>query len=205
MIKNVIFDFGQVMIQYKPHLMADKYIDDPRDRELIYEVIFDRCYWDPLDDGSITDEEIVEACKERLPERLHSIIPKIYYNWVYNLPEMPGMNKLVADLRSVYGMRVFLLSNISSYFAMHQDELPVTHLFDKCFYSAELGMVKPSSEIFTYVLNECGILPSETLFVDDSEKNVKGAMSVGINGYIFDGDAEKLRLYIDTLVEKEKK
>ena len=196
MIKNVIFDFGQVMIQYKPHLMADKYIDDDADRELIYEVVFDRKYWDPLDDGSITDEEIIEDCKRRLPERLHEVLPRIYWNWVYNLPHTRGMTELVSELRSRYGVRVFLLSNISSYFASHADELPVTHLFERCFYSSPLGMIKPSADIFRYVLTECGLAAEETLFVDDSEKNVRGAEAVGISGYLFDGDADKLRDYI---------
>ena len=204
MIKNVIFDYGQTMIQYKPHLMADKYIEDDADRELIYKVVFDRLYWDALDDGSITDEEIVEDCKRRLPERLHSIIPKMYYNWVYNLPEMPGMYELVADVRAKYGMRTFLLSNISSYFAEHSRDLPEMNLFERCFFSAEMGVIKPNREIFDRVLSECGILPDETLFVDDSEKNIKGAEAVGIHGYLFDGDADKLRKYVEELSEGKK-
>jgi putative hydrolase of the HAD superfamily len=80
--------------------------------------------------------------------------------------------------------------------AEHADELPVTHLFERCFYSSPLGMIKPSAEIFEHVLAECALDRSETLFVDDSEKNVRGAERVGISGYIFDGDADALREYI---------
>ena len=199
MIKNIIFDYGNTIIQYKPHLMADKYLEDDADRDLIYEVVFDRLYWDALDDGSITDEEIVEACKPRLPERLHGILPKIYYNWIYNLPEIPGMYDLVSDIRSKFGMRTFLLSNISSYFAEHSGELPEMNLFEKCFFSAKMGCIKPSREIFEKVLTKCGIKAEETLFVDDSEKNIKGAEAVGIRGYLFDGDVLALRKYIEEL------
>ena len=199
MIKNIVFDFGQVMIQYKPNLMADKYIDDPSDREAIYTVLFDRAYWDPLDWRGITDEELISASKARLPERLHAILPKIYYNWIYNLPEMPGMNELVSGLRSKYGVRVFLLSNISEYFANHAYELPVMNHFDKCVFSAVAGCIKPSAEIFDYLCRECDILPEETLFIDDSEKNIKGARDFGLLGYVFDGDAEKLSLYLEKL------
>lgn len=203
MIKNVVFDFGQVMIQYKPHLMADKYIDDEKDRELIYEVVFDRAYWDPIDSGSITDEEIVQDCKRRLPKRLHQCAEKMYYNWVYNLPEMPGMNELVSYIRREYGVRIYLLSNISSYFADHADELPVTHLFDRCFYSSPLGVTKPNREIYDLVCSECDILPEETLFIDDSEKNINGALAAGWQGYVFDGDAKKLREYLDSVLGKK--
>ena len=200
MIKNVVFDFGQVMIQFKPSLMADKYIEDVRDREEIYTVLFDRLYWDPLDWNGITDEELLAAARERLPERLHPILPKIYYNWIYNLPEMPGMNKLVSEIRQKYGVHVFLLSNISEYFARHAYELPVMNHFDKCIFSATAGCIKPSAEIFDYLCRECDIEPRETLFIDDSEKNIKGACDFGILGYVFDGDVEKLSKYLDKLL-----
>lgn len=202
MIRNVIFDYGNTVIQYKPCLMADKYIDDDKDRALIYEVVFDRLYWDALDDGSITDEEIIEACKKRLPERLHGVLPRIYYNWIYNLPEIPGMYSLISEIRRKYGVRIFLLSNISSYFAEHAYELPEMNHFERCFFSAEMGCIKPSREIFERVIGECGIDPCETLFVDDSEKNIKGAEAVGIHGYLFDGDVLGLRKYIEEIFEK---
>ena len=200
MIKTVVFDFGNVMIQYKPCLMADKYIDDDADRELIYEVVFDRAYWDPLDDKTITDEEIVRQCKLRLPERLHASAEKMYYNWLYNLPEMPGMFELVSHIKREYGVRTVLLSNISEYFALHADELPATHLFDRCFYSATLGTLKPEREIYDLVCRECGILPDETLFIDDKAVNIEGARMAGWHGYVFDGDVAKLRRYLDDIL-----
>ena len=203
MIKNVVFDYGQTMIQYKPHLMADKYIDDDKDRELIYEVVFDRLYWDALDVPSITDEEIVEDCKRRLPPRLHASVEKMYYNWIYNLPEMPGMYELVAYIRQRYGVKVYLLSNISLYFAAHADELPATHLFDRCFYSSPLGVMKPNREIFDLVCRECDILACETLFIDDNEKNIKGARDAGWHGYVFDGDSASLREYLDQILSEK--
>ena len=66
-----------------------------------------------------------------------------------------------------------------------------------------MGCIKPSREIFERVLSECGILADETLFVDDSEKNIKGAEAVGIHGYLFDGDPTKLQKYIESLAEEK--
>ncbi|MBQ7363525.1 MAG: HAD family phosphatase [Clostridia bacterium] len=202
MIKNLIFDFGQVMIKYKPTLMAAKYIDDPEDEPLINEVLFDRLYWDRLDDGSITDEEIIEAARARLPERLHSVLPTIYYNWIYNLPEVEGMNALVADLRHRYGVGLYLLSNISEYFADNADEIRALRLFDRCFFSAKMGMTKPDPEIFLAVCRELGIEPSETLFIDDNARNIAGARSAGLEGYLFDGDAKKLGRYLEEVLTR---
>ena len=111
-IKNVVFDFGQVIVRFEPSYMVGRYVSDEADAALLEEVIFDRLYWDKLDRGDITDEEVMRACRERLPERLWSLADKIYYNWIYNIPEIEGMRELVTKLRDEKGMRVFLLSNI---------------------------------------------------------------------------------------------
>ena len=177
--------------------MAAKYIDNREDEEAICEVLFDRLYWDALDDGTITDEEIIEASKKRLPERFHAILPKIYYNWIYNLPEVEGMNALVARLRSRYGVGLYLLSNISEYFADNDEEIRALRLFDKCFFSAKMGLIKPDPEIFLAVCRDLSIKPEETLFVDDNAKNTEGARKAGLMTYLFDGDAKKLERYID--------
>ena len=201
MIKNIVFDYGNVMIRFEPSYMVGRYVSDKDDAELLARVVFDRLYWDALDDGSITDEEIIEAVKQRIPERLWAVAEKIYYNWIYNLPEVDGMNALVDHVKNVLGARVFLLSNISVYFAEHAHERHELAPFEKCIFSAAVGHVKPNADMFEYLCRECGIEPSETLFVDDSEKNIRGAEAFGIKGYLFDGDSAKLRGYIDSLFE----
>ena len=199
MIKNVVFDYGNVMIRFEPFYMVGRYVSNADDIKLLSEVIFDRLYWDALDDGSITDEEIVEAVKKRIPERLWRVSEEIYYNWMYNLPEIDGMNELVRHVKRDLGARVFLLSNISTYFADHAHEKHELDIFEKCIFSAAVGHTKPNADMFEYLCRECGIKPEETLFVDDSEKNIKGAEAFGIKGYLFDGDSARLKTYIDSL------
>ena len=196
MIKNVVFDFGQVMIHYEPKYMVGKYVTDESDAALLETVVFDRLYWDKLDSGTITDREVVENSCARLPERLHAVAETIYYNWIYNIPEIDGMRDLVQDIKESFGVRVFLLSNISKYFAEHADEIPVLKEFEACIFSAVCGYVKPDRAIFQHLCHECNIQPNETVFIDDNENNIKGAQAFGIQGYLFDGNAEKLRKYL---------
>ena len=197
MIKNVVFDFGQVMVRFEPSYMVGRYVDDKDDAALLEEVVFDRLYWDKLDSGDISDDEVIFACRERLPERLWQVAEKIYFNWIYNLPEIEGMRELVRYIKKTYGVRVLLLSNISTYFAEHADEIDVLREFEACVFSAVIGKVKPSADIFEYVCQKYGMLAEETVFVDDNPNNIKGAQSVGITGYLFDGDADKLKAYLD--------
>ena len=195
MLKNVVFDFGQVLVRFDPSYMVGQFVTDKEDAALLSEVLFDRLYWDRLDAGTITDSKVVEDSCRRLPERLHAVARDIYYAWIYNLPPIDGMETLVKELKA-RGVRLLLLSNISRYFAAHAHEIPCLALFEQCFYSAVCGVIKPKAEAFMHVCNTCGIAPCDTLFVDDNAKNIAGAAACGLQGYHFDGDANALRCFL---------
>lgn len=199
MIKNIIFDFGQVLIHFDPIYMTSRYIKDESDVKIAATVIFDRLYWDKLDAGTITDEQVVEEIKKRLPRRLHEAAEQAYGNWIYNIPEIKEMRSVIESVK-VKGVRVFVLSNISRYFAEHASEISILKLVEKCIFSAVCGYTKPSREMFAYACNTYGILPEETLFIDDSEKNVAGAEAFGIKGYLFDGDVAKLNEFLNKVL-----
>ncbi len=201
-IKNVIFDFGQVLVHFEPSYMVSIYVDDADDKALLEEVVFDRLYWDRLDKGTISDEETISLIKERLPERLWNVADKIYYNWIYNIPEINGMSELLSHLKNKHGVRLFLLSNISNYFASHSMEIPILKKLDGLVMSAPIGIVKPSYEIFDHICKKYDIVPNEAIFVDDRADNIEGAIAYGINGYVFDGDSEKLKVYLDGILTK---
>ncbi|MBQ8684446.1 MAG: HAD family phosphatase [Clostridia bacterium] len=199
-IKNVVFDYGQVMIHFKPAYMVGRYVSDPADARLLEEVIFDRLYWDDLDKNAISDEAVMAACRQRLPQRLWEVADTIYYNWIYNIPPVEGMEELVVYLRQQYGVGLYLLSNISTYFADHAEEMPSVGVFDRCVLSGPLGIVKPDRAIFAHLCDTCGLIPEETLFIDDSPLNLAGAKAYGIHGYQFDGDVRKLKAYLDEVL-----
>ena len=200
MIKNVIFDFGQVLVRFEPEYMVRQYATKEEDVKLLSEVIFDRLYWDRLDLGTITDEETIELCRARLPERLWDVAEKIHMNWIYNIPEIEGMKDLIKYIKERYGVGVFVLSNISHYFADHSGEIDILSYSDGSVFSARLGITKPDHRIFDYICKEYGLNPSETVFVDDSEKNIKASIDFGLQGYLFDGDSGKLKKYFEEVL-----
>lgn len=199
MIDSVIFDFGQVLVRFDPKYMVEQYITDPSDSALLQEVVFDRLYWDKLDAGTITDEETVEEIKKRIPSRLHKVAEQIYYNWIYNIPEIEGMREVLQLANKKFNNRVFLLSNISVYFAEHSHEIPILKLLNGFVFSATAGFTKPNADIFRHICEKFDLIPQNTLFIDDSEKNIKGAESFGIKGYLFDGESRKLKKYLENV------
>ena len=196
MYKNYIFDFGKVLVEFEPEYMTRQYIENDDDVKLAQEVIFDRLYWDKLDAGTITDQEVIEGIKSRLPERLHKAAVDTYNHWYYHLPFIDGMREVVKEIKSKGG-KLFLLSNISLTFAKNWQNVDglnkLFSLFDGLVFSAEVDMMKPNKDIFEYLLSKYDIKASETVFIDDNLKNTKGAEAVGINGYLFDGNVDKLK------------
>lgn len=199
-IKNVIFDFGQVMVRFEPSYMVGKYVTDKDDAKLLEEVVFDRLYWDKLDKGTITNEKTLEECRKRLPERLWEVADTIYYNWIYNIPDIEGMHELTVYLKEKYGVKIYLLSNISKYFAENSHKIECLKNFDGLIMTGPIGIVKPTAEIFEYMCNKFDIQPEECVFIDDNRANIAGASAYGLCTYLFSGNVEKLKDHLDFIL-----
>ncbi len=202
MKKYLIFDLGEVMVRFSPIDMCRKFIQDENEAKLVCDVLFDRLYWDRLDAGTIDNSELLAEVKKRLPERLFRVAEKIYDSWFLSLPEIPGMRELALELKEKYSLSLALLSNVGKAVSEHESEISILNIFDKKFYSAVIGYTKPSREIYDYVCTFCGISPSEAIFVDDNEKNVRAAESFGIKSIRFTGDVGKLKSTLIEILDK---
>ncbi len=201
-MKNFVFDFGQVIVHFNADFMTSKYIKDKDDINLVKAVVFDRLYWDRLDKGNIEDSEVLEGIKSRLPQRLWESAQKVYVNWYYNLPFVDGMLELIDTLKKE-GKKLYIISDISRGFANGYQNVPkIKELFSKfdgLVFSGTIGITKPDRRIFEHLLNTYNLKAEDCLFIDDREANINGAKEVGMQGYVFDGNAKKLWEFIKTL------
>lgn len=199
MKKNLIFDFGQVLIHFSPEEMTRAFVEDEKQAERICPVIYDRLYWDRLDDGTISDEELLCAACSRLPEEDHEIARYAYDHGFEACRLIEGMSELVKKCKEA-GFGLYLLSNVSTHFAETYGAIPkyadLFALFDGLVFSGPLRMVKPNRTIFDHLLHSYGLFATDCLFIDDSQKNLDGAERVGIATYLFDGNAKKLEAYL---------
>lgn len=192
MYNNFIFDFGQVIVRFDTEYMTSVYVKNPEEIKQVEEVVFDRLYWDKLDAGTITDEEVKAGIRSRLPEHLQESGCAVYDNWYRNLPFADGMLELIRKIKE-NGGRLFLISNISKGFAENYATVPelkeLFDLFDGVVCSGPIGITKPNKEIFDYVLNKYNLKAEESIFFDDNKGNVLGAEKAGIKGYLFSFDS----------------
>lgn len=199
MIHNYIFDFGNVLAAFHPEKLTAPFVKDEKTRKMISEIVFDRLYWDQLDDGSISDEEVRAGIRSRVSEEYADLACTVYDHWIQSLTPIPGMPQLISEIKKT-DKKLYLLSNISIGFAENYKEVPwindLLSNFDGLLFSGSIGLVKPEKKIFEHLLNQFDLKAEECLFIDDAPRNIEGAKQVGIQGYLFDGDAEKLRSYL---------
>lgn len=199
MKKIVVFDLGNVLARFNEIELTAACVRDPLMREPIRHAVFYRPYWDRLDDGTLSDEEFKNEVRHRLPPALQMLGCEVFDNWVENMPPVNGMRELVHDLKNA-GVPLYLISNISRGFVERYPHVPwlaeLLSLFDGLLFSGPLHMVKPDRAIFEHLLETYALNAEECLFVDDSPVNIDGAKAAGIDGYLFDGDALKLRRFL---------
>ena len=99
MIKNIIFDFGRVIVDFDETKMTRTYIKDESLVPLVRDTVFDRLYWDRSDIGTITDEELKAGVASRLPSELVPLAHAVYDNWIANVDLVVGIEEAIAAAR----------------------------------------------------------------------------------------------------------
>lgn len=200
MYKNYVFDFGGVLFKFIEKDMTSHFFDSKDEIETVAPIVFDRLYWDRLDKGTITDEEVLDGIKKRLPKNLCNRACELYLHCFEHLEEVQGMRNLIEKIRGS-GKKLYLLSNISKSFAKDYKNIPeiasVLSLFDGLVLSGTINMVKPDENIFEYLCETYSVTPEESVFIDDNPKNIATAKKLGFGTFLFNGDAEALSDFLE--------
>ena len=197
MIKNIIFDFGNVVIKFVPRDIVAKVTTEQTEHALLLDAVFGKGCFEETDRGLVSLEQHKALTRAKLPEYLHRKADKLLDSWYLDLPVMCGMENLLNDCKKA-GYKIYLLSNINIQFAENTNKVPILKLFDGLMLSSYVKHVKPEKEIYHALLDRYNLKAEECIFVDDRKINVDGGEAVGIKGYLFDGDTEKLRDYINS-------
>ena len=193
MIKNIVFDMGQVLIRFVPRALAEQEGICEADMALFLREVFQNKEWVALDRGSMAEDAAILSICERLPERLHPAASNIVKGWWKKpLDPVPGMGDLIRELKGM-GYGIYLLSNAHSNLHQYFPRIPGSEFFDGMIVSADCKMLKPEHEIYEKLFEVYSLAPSECLFVDDLPINVDAAIRTGMNGIVFHGDIRRLR------------
>jgi glucose-1-phosphatase len=185
-IKNIIFDFGGVIIDIDFWLSINAFVKlGAENFDDVYSQSRQSDLFDELDKGTISADEFCRAMKKYLPSKVSK--QQIIDAWNAILIGIPEHRiRLLEKVRTQY--RIFLLSNTNiihypEYIAELQQKYgykDLSNLFEKVYLSFDVNMRKPDAEFFKLVLKENNLLPEETLFIDDSEQNLPPAAALGM-------------------------
>ncbi|MBQ8703486.1 MAG: HAD family phosphatase [Bacteroidales bacterium] len=190
-MKNIIFDFGNVLVEWHPERVYGEYFGDEAKAWWFLRHVTDLDWRQRIDSGESQDACIAEL-QGRFPD-YHDAIALYRDRWREMLTgEMPGMRELIGDLKDA-GYGIYGLTNWSmETFPEARRMFSILQLIDHYVVSAAEGLVKPAPRLFQVLLDRYHLLADECIFVDDNPDNVAAARGMGMAGIVF-GGAEALR------------
>lgn len=183
-MKNIVFDFGGVLVDWNPHHLYDKYFGSREKAEWFLNNICLYSWNLQMDGGKPFAEGVAELQAEH-PEWSEAIA--IYHTrWIEMMGgEIEGMSDILRRLKEA-GYGVYGLTNWSSEtFPLVKDKYPIFGLLDGMVVSGEEHLLKPDEAIYKCLLERYDLQAEESLFIDDNADNVVGARNVGMKAIQF--------------------
>ncbi|WP_427043280.1 HAD family phosphatase [Fusobacterium sp. SB021] len=180
MIKNIIFDLGNVLIRFKPEEFVNKNIKKEY-REKFFNAVFKGQEWADLDRGVLEYSDAVKIFSEKIPE-CSSEIKKLFDNYILDVLEPIEKNiEIMKSLKGKY--KLFVLSNFHyPAFDYIFKNWEFFKYFDGKVVSGHCKLLKPEKEIYELLCSTYSLKPNECIFIDDTKANIEAAEKFGING-----------------------
>ena len=189
-IKAIIFDYGNVLIDWNPRNVYRRYFPDDREgmERFLQEINF--MEWNALQDRGRPFEEGVAILSEQFPQYA-DLIRAYHENWLESIGEaFTGTVEILKRLKWA-GYPLYGFSNWSAEtFPLIRAQHDFFDLFDDMVISGAVGFVKPEPEIYQIMLEKVGRPAQECLFIDDSLPNIQQANTIGFATIHFQSPAQ---------------
>lgn len=189
MIRNVIFDLGGVLLEWKPNEVLARWSAVVEKQQLIRAAVMGTSDWLAFDRGDLSEPEVIGRIQARTGLTSEEITA--YLDTVRDsLVAVPDVVALLEEAKD-HGVGLYCLSNMpASVFSHVHRRYTFWNQFEGIVVSGDVRMVKPDRAIFEYILARHALKAHETLFIDDLPQNVEAAKAIGFDGLIFTGTAD---------------
>ncbi len=183
MIKNIIFDLGNVIINYNQKKIISNFTDKEDEIKYIFDEIFNSPEWTLMDLGDITNDGAIEIINKRNKFKYEKLTQEFLNEWYKKQPINRDIVEIAKTLKK-NGYNLFVLSNMANltYEYFKNDEF-----FSLCtgiVISAHEHVKKPDEKVYRLLLERYNLNAEECLFIDDDDsgKNYETANRIGIKG-----------------------
>ena len=194
-MKNIIFDFGNVLVGWKPEDFYTRYFNSQSEARYFLNEICSPRWRNRIDAGENQDICIKELCLEH--PQYHEAIQAYKSRWEEMFPgEIEGMREVVSMVKKHPEYQIYGLTNWSmETFPQARKRFEILQMIDNYIVSGNVGLVKPDKRIFELLLKTFDLKATESIFVDDNSDNVAAAKELGFEGIVFES-AQQLRIIL---------
>ncbi|KXT84697.1 HAD family hydrolase [Streptococcus panodentis] len=200
MIDTIVFDMGNVLIEWNPQKVIDFYEKDAERANRLNLAIFQSQIWHQVDKGLLPLSDAVKQVCLRLDGSYSKTIENIFYNWYQALDKRLVLQQAAISYAKK-GYHIYILSNTSEiYYRLEEDWLPIAKVIQGKLLSFEEKLMKPDASIYRCFLERYDLKASNCLFLDDMAENVQAAKTVGMEAIqVFDEKTavEQLNHYLE--------
>ncbi len=191
-LRNVIFDFGGVLVNWRPEAIVSSFYADDALRAALREHAFQHDDWLEMDRGTLDEAEVVRRFAARM-QRPETEMEALFEHVRASLTPIEPTVALLTELRES-GFRLYGLSNMSEpIFAHLHSQHAFFSLFDGIVVSAAVKLVKPEPGIYEHLRERFALDFSESVFIDDLERNVESARRLGLPAIRFESATQVRR------------
>lgn len=182
MIKNVIFDIGGVLVGLDWKGYIRKFGFSPEKESAITKALIGGPVWKELDRGVLTMEELLERFMALSPEEYRDDVREVFLKSGAFILKRAYAKQWILTLKE-YGYRTYYLSNYSAWMIGESKKaLDFLPLLDGGVFSCEVKQIKPDEDIYQSLLTRYpGIVPEESVFLDDTLENIETARRLGFH------------------------
>lgn len=202
MIKNLIFDFGKVLVDYDFEAFFKEHVPDVERRQELTPLLYNEAFQRQLDREEKSFDEILEDVVNKnkgLEPEIRFF--KVHYPEIVT-GEIQGMKDLLIQMKKE-GYKLYGLTNWCSKVYSTMERFDIFRLLDGQIISSEEHVIKPEPAIYQCLFERFNLKPEECVFTDDRAENIEGGRALGMEGIVFH-DAKQYEQELRWVLEEKK-
>ena len=203
MIKNLIFDFGNVLIEWNPAKILAAFVEDEEDRKRVKTAVFGSGIWAQTDIGELSLKQAIRKAQKLLDGSYSATVEAIFTHWYETVDVYHQLQEKIFEWAQL-GYGIYILSTTSEIFYAVENAglLPMTKVLTGKILSYEVGFAKPDKSIYQKLLTQYALHANQCVFIDDLQINLDAAKSLEFETILATSEQQNI-IAIEELLKKK--